>query len=175
MNGLDVHYTKLYSVSLDRRLYSARKKTRYRRFLSARKQLSGGLFCNYSSHKELQISEETNTRRFLDVATSWKALKSATGPEKRNRALLRQYAGDLTKTMKTCFGEEVDKHLTMLALQLAENRIYRTTECATTAKPSVTPFSLITCWGQCTLLFLFHFEEHIRKAEPAMPEVHAEL
>jgi protoheme ferro-lyase len=115
-------------------------------------------------------------RRFLDVATSWRALKSATGPEERNRALLRQYAEDLTKTMKTCFGEEVDKHLTMLARQLAQKQDQAydrmRNNCQTFCNALLSDHILGPMYP---FYSCFTVGEHVRKAEPAMPEVHAEL
>ncbi|PTU24587.1 hypothetical protein P175DRAFT_0497709 [Aspergillus ochraceoroseus IBT 24754] len=112
----------LYSVSPDRRFYEAMKRTRERRFLCARKQLSGGLFTDYNGNPLWRLGEPKLVEQFLNLTLVWRAGKAPAGSEKFNRDLLLECAGRLAASMQAIFGEEIKPHLFMLAQKLGKKQ-----------------------------------------------------
>ncbi|GIJ99724.1 hypothetical protein Aspvir_003726 [Aspergillus viridinutans] len=121
IHGCDVHCAQLYSVSPDRRVYEATKKVRDRRFLCARKQLSGGLFSGFNEDFRWKAGEDQIVALFLAFAEAWRTNRSPVQPEAYNRELLLGYASAITQVMQFFF-DEIKLHLFMFAQKLGKTQ-----------------------------------------------------
>ena len=107
---------KVYSVSPDRKLFKSEKAVRQRRFLSTRKQVSGGLFTGhctiFAEQEDLIISQ------FITEARLWSLGRSPHESQSDNRALLKDCAQVITDLIREAFGNEIEKFLCCFAERL---------------------------------------------------------
>ncbi|KAF7133594.1 hypothetical protein CNMCM5793_004723 [Aspergillus hiratsukae] len=120
IDGCDVLCAQLYSVSPDRSVYEATKKVRDRRFLCARKQLSGGLFTGFNEDVRWKTGEDEIVALFLALAEEWRTTQSPIQAEAYNRELLQGYASAITQGMHFFFQDEIQMHLFLFARKLGK-------------------------------------------------------
>ncbi|KAH6667855.1 hypothetical protein B0J14DRAFT_173520 [Halenospora varia] len=112
----EVVHKILLSVSGDRRLYKIEKPVRERRFMSTRKQMSGGLFTGHCDR--FLEGEETILKVFMASAMVWTLMKSQDKTQAQHRAALKAVAERVTATIRQVYGFEIQKVLVGFADRL---------------------------------------------------------
>jgi hypothetical protein len=115
-NDDEVVHNRLLSVSADRRLFQTEKPFRERRFMSSRKQISGGLFTGFCSR--FRPNEEVIIERLMDSATIWAKVKKAEASQSDYRLALKTLAQLISNQIKQAFEYEIKKFLFCFADRL---------------------------------------------------------
>ncbi|KAH0558669.1 hypothetical protein GP486_004682 [Trichoglossum hirsutum] len=107
---------KVYSVSPNRKLFSSEKPVRYRRWLSFRKQISGGLFT--ANCPQFAREEEFIINQLVEAAETWLQQSSTDNRSSENRSIIKTAAQNITEGIKGVFGIEIGKLLFCFADRL---------------------------------------------------------
>ncbi|KAH6656433.1 hypothetical protein BKA67DRAFT_156041 [Truncatella angustata] len=113
----EVLHQRHLSYAANKHLYQADLPIRARRFVTCRKQVSGGLFTNYCDR--FAIDEALIVLEFTKMAESWQTIKiDRTQTQKEYRAQLLQRGQYLAELIFETFGEEIRRSLLFFASRL---------------------------------------------------------
>jgi hypothetical protein len=111
-----VLHHKLFSVSPDRRIYATIIPVQERRWMSLRRQVSGGAFTGYCDR--YSEGDEEILQYFLASADSWNKIRKLEGTVRTNRAALKEMAWKISSLVEQIYGEEIKKILQCFADRL---------------------------------------------------------